>query len=155
MNRDKTKQPFSYCQTKKDIDQKRKKLSKQTYMFPPCSSWVAYVILNPYIFQNLTASYFTVKVEAEAALIKDEDGGWQCLWLLLLLIAERCDDEGLEEPSYLQDWLLIFLFSPSWTLSDATCETFVSFRPGGRTQLHRRPSCKGTQLKELGGIFNS
>jgi len=56
--------------------------------------------------------YFTDKVEAEAALSRDEDPERQCLWLPLL-IAERRDNEGFEEPSYLQDWLLIFLFSPS------------------------------------------
>lgn len=95
------------------------------------------------MFQDLTpvgALYLIVTVEVEELLIKDEDGGRQCLWLLLLP-AELEDNWGLEEASYLLDWLLSFFLSPSRVLSSiGTCRTFVSFSPGGRTQLHRKPA---------------
>lgn len=140
LQRTETKQSNHSAIWHTDIHQNRK--IEQINNFLPCSSGVACTLYlsKPY--------YFTVKVEAGVALSKDVDPGRQCLWLLLL-IAERRDNEGFEEPSYLQDWLLIFLFSPSWTLSDVdvACGTFVSFRPGGRTQLQRRPSHKGAQLK--------
>jgi len=67
-----------------------------------------------------------------------EDGGRQCLLLL--------DNGGLGEASYLLECVLVFFFSPSGTLSNVTCRTFVSFRLGGRTQLQRKPSYQRSKI---------
>lgn len=63
--------------------------------------------------------YLIVTDEDEEPVIKDEDGGRQCLWLLLLT-AELEGKCALEEASYLLDWLLS-LFAEVGALSSDGC----------------------------------
>jgi len=131
-NRDKATIPLSPLRHNLKIYKRRDRRSRWEVAFLPIfgtlhdSNSLCFRILL------LLKLYFTATVEVEEALITDEDGRTQCLWL--------ADNVGLEETSCLRDWLLIFLLSPSWILSNETCPTFVSFRLVGRTQLQRKPS---------------
>lgn len=131
LKRTETKQPFHFRHYK--IYRRRDRWSRWEVAFLPIFGTLH--DSNSLCFRDwlLSKLYFTATVEDEEALITDEDGRTQCrLWL--------ADNEGLEETSCLRDWLLIFLLSPSWILSNETCPTFVSFRLVGRTQLQKKPS---------------